>query len=238
MRSSTLLILLPSFVLAYTTAQDSFTRRLWQIASGTHYCSYQCDIFSEKCPYPAKCVDRNWLQRVQVNCFKRGMQLYSSGGKVWCDEERNPNWYKEIGHPLVFRRLNSFIRRLTRARKNEAKFLHLAEDVAPRRMLRSFVEGIERRRLLITCGTPSFNCGLGFSMGTQSYCKCDCREKYARCLARMHTCGSIYRIPEKVCSRSRCIWDWKGYYPREGADDLIECLNEREQCNRKCTRYA
>ena len=229
--SGLLLALICASLVACSTAQKSFGRRLWTVTSGKNGCSVQCDIFSGKCPYPSKCTNSYWLRRVQVSCFKRGMQLYRSGGEVFCRTETDPTWSVGIGRPIRSRRLSTFIRRL--ARTGKAVAADLSEGDVPRRMLRrsaAFEEVMERRRLM-GCGYARLNC-------PHRDCKCECKQEYLRCFSRRmgSQCTNVRRIPLRVCNGQRCIWDWKGYTPPMGlARDVEYCLNEEIRCENRCT---
>lgn len=227
MQASTLFILLvcTSCLLGCTTAQDSSVRRLWSIHSGKDFCSFNCNIFAEKCPYPTKCTDKYWLQRQKVNCFKRDMQLHVSGGKAWCGEVTNPNWSNGIGRPP--RRLSSFIRRLTRAEKAIAASIDLGAS-------RLLLEEVIARRRLASCAAPTNRCPSDI-FGTRPGCHCKCDYEYKFCFAMRlgSACTSLRHLPTKVCNSARCFWDWRGYQFSR-ASDVERCLNTKESCKRRC----
>jgi hypothetical protein len=217
------------------------TAQKWTVTSSSSGCSLQCDIFSGTCPYPSKCSGIYWLRRVQVSCFKRGMQLYQSGGEVWCGPETDPNWSIGIGRVPRSRRLSALIRRL--ARVDKAAAADLTEADVPRRMLRrsaAFEEAMERRRLA-SCGglgAVRYSCP---SEHTIVGCDCECRRDFKSCFTTRtgSQCTNIRRRPDKlVCNGLtplRCIWDWRGYTPARGkAKDVEYCLNQRERCKRRC----
>ena len=226
--SGLLLALICASLVACSTAQTSFGRRLWTVTSGKNGCSVQCDIFSGKCPYPSKCTNSYWLRRVQVSCFKRGMQLYRSGGEVFCRTETDPTWSVGIGRPIRSRRLSTFIRRL--ARTGKAVAADLSEGDVPRRMLRrsaAFEEAMERRRLM-GCAAPTNWCP-AFD------CNCKCRHEYLVCYTMKlgSQCANVRRLPKRVCNGSRCIWDWGGYTSGR-ARDVEYCLNQQLRCKSRC----
>ena len=115
-------------------------RHLWSLSTSRDSCSFRCDLFSEKCPYPTKCTNKHWLQRAKVICFKRDMQLYQSRGQVWCGPETNPSWSNGIG------RSPHDYRRLSRIEDPTNERFGLSEYNYPRRMLRrstNFEEAME-----------------------------------------------------------------------------------------------
>ena len=238
MRAVGLLIVVLSLAVC-TTA-----RRLWTITHGTRGCSVTCDIFNGKCPYPSKCTDIYWLRRVQVNCFKRGGQLYQSHGEVWCGRETNPNWSHGIGRTPSPRRLSLFLARMNKVANEEEAVEHRRLRRSDARRLASFddrFQVMEHRRLMSCLGlghTRPLCIGFG-----PAACNCKCRRAYKTCFMAKtgHDCSNIRRTPVRVCNGERCIWDWKGYTPPKGRPMIrkIEgCKSAEVACKSRCTSRA